>query len=239
MIAERCDNLNLAAIERNEESYAFRTFFIWFDGKGYKVQSVEELIKYSRQATSIDQITFTIETIQSKKTNRQDGTWMELRVDEKNINNCSLTVASDNKDWVDASWVAAIDLLHKCKNRYRCFRTPWTLLSIQLLGVMAGFLLSLWAASKLSPKLSIDSAFAFSFICIFIIFSNLWTFVIPLIIKGRDYVFPNVKFIINGKAYFHWIVQAIIGGVVSAIVLSILGYMLVYALEVFNGFVKK
>ncbi|HEB1251252.1 TPA: membrane domain protein, partial [Escherichia albertii] len=119
------------------------------------------------------------------------------------------------------------------------FRTAWTMLSIQISGVTVGFLLSLWTASKLAPKLSIDGAFALSFICIFILFSNLWSFAIPLIIKLIDFLFPSVKFVINGKNYFHWSVQAIIGAIASAVILYFISSMLLFALEMLNSIIKK
>ncbi|MEG2398637.1 MAG: membrane domain protein [Hafnia sp.] len=231
--------MNIDAQIEKRDIFAIYSFFILFDDKGHKVYSVDELVKCFRQASKIEQITFTIETTESQQFNRLRGSWMELRIDEKNSNNCTLIAASENKDWVDSLWLSTQDLLGKCKNKFRFFRTSWTMLSIQLLGVIVGFLLSLWTASKLAPKLSIDGAFALSFICIFILFSNLWSFAIPVIIRLVDFLFPNVKFIINGKNYFHWSVQAIIGAIASAVILYFIGSMLLFALEMLNGIIKK
>lgn len=114
-------------------------FFILFDGKGYKVDSIGELVKYFRQATRIDQINFTIETYQSRQSNRMNGSWMELRIDERNSNSSTMIVASEDNEWVDSLWITIQDLLNKCKNKFRFFRTAWTMLSIQISGVTVGF----------------------------------------------------------------------------------------------------
>ncbi|EGQ7352737.1 membrane domain protein [Escherichia coli] len=238
-IVECCVKMNEQAQKESREVCAQCVFFILFDGKGYKVDSIGELVKYFRQATRIDQIIFTIETYQSRQSNRMNGSWMELRIDERNSNSSTMIVASEDNEWVDSLWITIQDLLNKCKNKFRFFRTAWTMLSIQISGVTVGFLLSLWTASKLAPKLSIDGAFALSFICIFILFSNLWSFAIPLIIKLIDFLFPSVKFVINGKNYFHWSVQAIIGAIASAVILYFISSMLLFALEMLNSIIKK
>lgn len=239
VIVERSIKMNEEAKKEQREMDTIYSFFILFDDKGYKLYSVDELVKCFRQANKIEQITFAIETTQSQQSNRLHGSWMELRIDERNANNCTLISASENKDWADSLWLSIHDVLGKCKNKFRFFRTSWTMLSIQLFGVVFGFLLSLWTASKLAPKLSIDGAFALSFICIFILFSNLWSFAIPVIIRLVDFLFPNVKFVINGKNYFHWSVQAIIGAIASAVVLYFIGSMLLFALEMLNSIIKK
>ena len=79
----------------------------------------------------------------------------------------------------------------------------------------------------------------YHFICIFILFSNLWSFAIPLIISFIDFLFPSVKFVINGKNYFHWSVQAIIGAIASAVILYFISSMLLFALEMLNSIIKK
>ncbi|EEW4122724.1 membrane domain protein, partial [Escherichia coli] len=152
-IVERCVKMNEQAQKESREVCAQCVFFILFDGKGYKVDSIGELVKYFRQATRIDQIIFTIETYQSRQSNRMNGSWMELRIDERNSNSSTMIVASEDNEWVDSLWITIQDLLNKCKNKFRFFRTAWTMLSIQISGVTVGFLLSLWTASKLAPKL--------------------------------------------------------------------------------------
>ncbi|HDL7641149.1 hypothetical protein DJ60_924 [Yersinia enterocolitica] len=241
---ERYHKLVLSS-DKNKENQSIQPYFyfsIWFDSKVYKSYSVEGLIKYFKQAKSIDKIIFVIETIESATSGRKDGSWMELCLDEINVANCYLAVASNDIDWVDSSWISIQDVLSKCKNNYKWLRTSWTVFGVQLSGVLLGFLLSLWSASKIAPQLSIleaDGRFAFGFICSFIIFSNIWTFTGPLIIKLLNFLFPNVKFLLNGRIHFHWGIQAIIGGVAGAMVLYFFGYIIVTAVEVLKSIFTK
>ena len=50
-IVERCVKMNEQAQKESREVCAQCVFFILFDGKGYKVDSIGELVKYFRQAT--------------------------------------------------------------------------------------------------------------------------------------------------------------------------------------------
>lgn len=237
---ERASQLNATVPDSDDtDRRAFLSFIIRFDNKGYRVFSLEDLLRYFRQAKSVERVLFTVETGQSLRSNRQIGTVLELRLDEKDPNSCFLTVTSDDKDWVDASFSAVQDTLARCRNRNGWARTAWTVFGVQLLGVTLGFILSLWAATKVAPKLSIENAFVFSFLFVLLIFSNTWTFLSQQIIRLINIAFPNIKFLRRDKERLHWLLQAVIGGAIGAIVLYVLSQAAAFGLEVLGAFINK
>ncbi len=218
---------------------AFLTYVIRFDGKGFRVFSIDELLKYFHQAKEVERVIFTVETGQSLISNRQNKTFMELRLDAKDPNTCTLTVTSDNRDWVEASFGAVQDTLEKCKNMNGWMRTPWTTLIVQILGVTVGFLLSLWAAVRISPKLAIENSFVFSFLFALLIFSNVWTYLNQIILSSITGVFPNLKFVRPRKDRMHWFMQALIGGCAIGVMLYVLNWVFSYVGDVLSGLVRK
>jgi len=220
------------------DKQAFLTFIIRFDNKGYRVFSIEDLLMYFRQAKSVERVLFTVETGESLRSNRQIGTFMELRLDEKDPNTSTLAVTSDDKDWVDASFAAIQDVMVKCQIRNGWVRTAWTMFIVQLVGVTLGFILSLWAAAKIAPMLAIENSLIFSFLFVLLVFSNTWTYLNQLILGAMNSAFPNIKFVRRDKDRLHWLLQAIVGGVVGAIVLYVLGQAAVFLVDILGTFVS-
>ncbi len=218
---------------------AFLTYIIRFDNKGYRVFSIEDLLMYFHQAKSVERVLFTVETGESLRSSRQIGTLMELRLDEKDPNTSSLTVTSDDKDWVDASFAAVQDTLAKCHSRNGWVRTAWTVFIVQLVGVTLGFILSLWAAAKIAPKLSIENSLIFSFLFVLLVFSNTWTYLNQLILRAMNSAFPNIKFVRRDKDRLHWLLQAVVGGVVGAAVLYVLVQTAAFLVDILGALVSK
>jgi hypothetical protein len=217
---------------------AFLTYIIRFDGKGFRVFTLDELLFYFHQATEVERIIFTIETGESLRSSRQFGTFMELRLDAKDPNLCMLTVTSDNSDWVESSFSAVQDTLAKYKNKNGYMRTPWTPLVVQVLGVVVMFFLSLWAAVKISPRVAIENGFVFSFLFALLIFSNIWTYLNPIILSSITGIFPNIEFFRPRKDHLHWLIKAIVGGSSLGIVLYILSWLFSFVGEFLKGFVR-
>ncbi len=235
---ERSLNEQLAP-DDNTATRAFLTYIIRFDSKGYRVFSLDEVLRYFRQAKEIERVIVTLETGESLRSNRVVGTHLEVHLDEKNPNGCYLSVTSDHKDWVDSSFSATEDVLDKCKNRNGWARSPWTLLSVQIAGVIFGFVLSLWFATKISPKLTIENSFVISFIFVLLIFSNMWTYLNQKIVAYIYSLFPNLKFYRPPKDRLHWLMQAVVGGIAVAVTLYVLGLVFSYIGGVLGVFINK
>lgn len=240
VFADRAKTINDSLpVGENSGKEAIVSYIIRFDNKGYRVFSLPELLRYFSLAKEVERILFTLESGESLRSNRQIGTYLELRLDEKDNNTCLLAVASDDKDWVDASFSAVQDALAKYKNRNGWARSAWTRFGVQIIGVSLGFILSLWAAAKISPNLAIENAFVFSFLFVLLIFSNTWTYLNQGALSGLNKLFPNMKFYRPNKERWHWLMQAAVGGIVVAIVLYVLGHAFSFLVDVFSGLLRK
>ena len=127
------------------------------------------------------------------------GDHLELRLDKKDENNNLLSVTSDDSDWVDSSFSAVQEILSKCKTRNGWVRSAWSALGIQILGVIGGFGFSLWAASRISQKLTIENAFVITFLFSLLIFSNVWGYINSIVVRYVHRVFSNVQFYLPDK----------------------------------------
>ncbi|WP_324002689.1 hypothetical protein [Aeromonas dhakensis] len=181
----------------------------------------------------------TIDTGESLSSNRQIGTYLELRLDNRDQANCFLTVTSDDKDLVDASFSAIHDALSKYKNKNAWVRSVWTQLCIQIIGVSLGFILSLWGANIISRQIEMENPFVLSFLFLILIFSNLWGYINQAILWGLNSLFPNLKFYREDKETLHWLMQTIVGGIVVAIVLFFLNEAFSFLMIIMNSIIHK
>jgi hypothetical protein len=215
----------------------FLSYIIRFDNKGYRVFDLDSLLNYFRQAHYVERIAFTLESVASIRTNRNIGSVMELQLDQRDPNRCLLMVTSDDKDWVDSSFSAVNDVISKCKNINGFARSPWTHLVIQLVGVLLGFVASLWVGTQIAPNLKIENAFLISFLLALLIFSNLWAYVNLRLQSLVNSTFPNLKLYRPKPDRMHWLMQAIIGGVVVAFTIYLLNLLFSYAGEILGSFI--
>lgn len=197
-------------------------YVIRFDNKGYRVFSIEEVITYFQQADSVERFIITIESAASMRSNRNVGTYMELRLDAGDANACHLVASSDDADWVDASFSGVREAIVRSKNRHSIVRNDWSVLFIQIGGVLVGFLLSLWAAVRISPFIQIENPFLITFLFVLLVFSNLWTFINQRLLFLVNTVFPNIRFYRPDRDRLHWLMQALIGGIAVAVTLYLL-----------------
>lgn len=200
----------------------FLFYVIRFDNKGYRVFSIDKLLQYFDQAKEVERIIFTAETGTSVSSNRNVGAYLELCFDGSDPNLCYLSVTSDNSDWVDSSFSAIHETTSKFRNNNSLARSSWMQLLIQLGGVCFGFVLSLWAAVVIAPKLYLENAFVITFLFAFLLFSNTWIYFATLIHRTVNKYFPNLKFYRPAKDRLHWLRQAVIGGIIVAIVIYLL-----------------
>ena len=226
------------AAKHDEKQQPFMTFILRFDNKGYKFFNINELLQSFRKAKNIERIIITIETAESLASYRNSGSYLELKLDGKNLDNSILHVSSDTSDWVDSSFSTIKDILDKSSTYYGIARSVWATLAIQLFGVIACFGLSFWAAEKISGNLSIDNSFIISFLFILLLFSNAWGYLNQALLKFIHQIFPNVKFHRPNKDKKNWLLQGVITGLAGALTLYILGSVFSYVGEFLNRIVK-
>lgn len=216
-------NSSLTDEEKNAGKMQLVSYVIRFDRKGYRFYSIQELLKFYKSANRVQRIVICMESQESRTTGREFGCHSELRFDSHDPNNCWLSVSSDEQDWVESAYSTYRNIISTIENKNGLVRTSWTTLVIQIGGVVFGFLASLVLAEKVSPLLTVDSPFVVSFLFMLLIFSNLWMYMNQLVLKGIDLTFPNIKFQRNNNTVLHWVLQAVVGGVIAAFVLYVLG----------------
>lgn len=228
-----CSKVNASGSEKAPICF----YTIRFDKKGYIVYSCNDLLQYFRQAKEVTRIIFKLETKDSLESKRETGTYIELLLGEKNP--CNLVVTSDDKDWVDDSFLGLQEILTKYKNRNGWMRTSWTLFGVQIIGVTIGFCICLWAAIKLAPMLVIQDAFVICFFFLILVFSNAWTYLNKITLNLIDKAFPNMKFCRAKKDYRHWVPKLIVNTIVGALILW--GVVLIFSSigHIAIGFINK
>lgn len=238
-LSEKEEENNKTLGEKEKGHELLMSYVIRFDNKGYALNDFTEVMKYYEQASSVERVNFTLDSTLSESTNNKYGVRFEVRLDAKNPTNCVIQVTSDDRNTVDGVFHGLMEIMIKSKNRHGLVRNAWTNLLIQVGGVVTGFLISLIAGVKISPYLSIDSAFIICFVFTFLIFSNTWGFVYQQILILLDYLFPNIQFSRKGKHAWHWLFQAIIGGVIVASTLYLMGFAFDWVGQVLEQYIKK
>lgn len=193
---------------------------IRFDGKGNRVYTLDELKRTYRQADRVERILFTLETAESRHTNRLSGYFMDVKLDRFDQNGF-LIVSADDQTWVDGAFSSVSEALGKGRAWYRYVRNTWVELLIQMTGAALVFLLSLSVAKTLTPHVKADNPLLFAFIFVFLLCANVWSYLQRAIHVGLWQVFPNVQFVKEGREYLHWIIQGC--------VTSVMGFAITYA----------
>lgn len=213
----------------------FFSYIIRFDNKGYRVFSLDELLRYFNQAGEVERIIFTVETGDAISSNRSIGAFLELCLDAKEPSRSILVASSDNKDWAEASFAAVHEVLTKCRTRTGLARSPWTSLVVQIFGVVVGFIVSLWLSFKIAPNLKIENSFVIAFLFTLLVFSNIWGYLNQTLLRFIANVFPNIEFIRPAKARLHWLLQAIVGSAAFAVVVYFLGVAFSFLTKFLSG----
>ena len=174
-------------------------------------------MRYFEDARRVERFIFTVDSIRGMTGNRLFGKSIDLRFDATDQNNCKLVVQDDDNNWVDAVFCRLNERIMRYKNINGIVRNRWVPFSIQIIGVIVGFLLSLWIAIQIAPKVAIDNALAFCFIIAFLLFSNTWTVIFEMALRFINYFWPNIAFKPNGA--LHWLIQALISTALVGILL--------------------
>lgn len=217
------------------ETSFYRFFTIRFDQKGYRLFTSEELLDFFNKAIKVERIVF--ELYNSTK-DIQSGSYVTLNLDSNKNTLCSLTVSSDNEEWMNCTFTAVKEVLEQYKNYHAVFRNPIVDFLIDILGLLIGFFISVWGATIISPKLTIDNSFLICFLLALILFSNI---LVLLKKKLKNIVFlsfPAIKFYRANKDRSHWLIQALVGGIVVAITIYALSKAFSYIAAILGVFVK-
>ncbi|KQW60307.1 hypothetical protein [Variovorax sp. Root411] len=190
-------------------------FVIRFDNRGYKAYTADDVIGYWKQAAKVERLVLTVESMESIKTNRAAGSFLELKLDAGDDNACWLVSSSESKDWMDGSFSAVDDCLKKCNNHSGVVRTPWTPLLIQVVGTLLVLAFSLWQAVKLAPRLNVDNPALVGFIVLFFFYLPIWQFLHNIAGRAIGAMAPNIKFFRPTRS-LHWFGQFLIGVAVTA-----------------------
>ncbi|MCX6173276.1 MAG: hypothetical protein NTZ27_00780 [Ignavibacteriales bacterium] len=232
-------NIHNISLPKDEESIKIglvQSYIIRFDNKGFLLYDYETLVKYFKEAIKIERLVFIIDSFESRSSNRQFGKCIDLRLDYNDQSNSSLTVQADHKEWVDAAFSNLFETINKYSNKNYLIRNKWINFIVQIVGVFIGFVLSLWAALKISPSLSIEYSFIVTFILAFILFSNIWTYANPLILRLLNHYYPNIKF--RDTKGLHWLIKAVISSTFVALLLYLINLLYGYLGELFKTILK-
>ena len=224
VLERRATALQTSHLEKNESLVVFSV--IRFDGKGYRVFSSEELLYYFRSSKSVERIVMTFQTGSAVSTNNAVGSFIDLWFDGSDPNQCWLRVSSDDSDWVDASFSTLEDSLRNLKNRHGWSRSWWFGLLIQLSAVVLGFILSVWAAAVITPRIPVENAFVIVFLFLLLLFSNTWEYLKSSISNTINTFLPNIEFYRPDKDKYRWLMQSLIAAMVAAILLYVFHFII-------------
>jgi hypothetical protein len=229
-------NQVVAAIPAGQPNEWFFTVIIRFDGKGFRLLHLAEVLEYFKSAKTVERVVFTVENGPSMRSNRMFGSHAELRLDAGNPDNCVAQVMADTKASMDLAFNAIEEALVTAKNAHWFMRSSPVRIFVQLLGIVLGFAVSLWGASKLGSKLNVDGAFLFAFLFVFIVFSNLWGYFHTWMLGVIDRVFPNVYFKRGNAQRWSWLWQNVLATALFAIFLVIASRLVSYILSALEPF---
>jgi hypothetical protein len=190
---------------------------IRFDGNGFRVFTVEELLSYFQAARDVEHVVFVLDSTEALQSSRGIGSFVDVRLNARLGMKNSVLVASDDLNWTNSIFAALTSQLDGVRNRNDLAHGATAAFLIQTIGLFLGFVFSLWAAGKLAPSLAIEHSFIYSFLFILLVFSNSWSLIQNAVRSILALAFPNVRFISRSSSRFSWLWQALIGSAVIAI----------------------
>lgn len=203
------------------------SYIIRFDKKGRSLLNFEEAIACYKNARNIERFIFSVVCLQSFR-DRLFGKSIDINFDKLDINNCRLAVQGDDASWVDSTYSSTMDIIKKCKNLNIIFRSFATPFLVQIAGVFFGILLSIRGAQWLEPRLKIQYALPFAFVIVFLLFSNIWTYLYAVLLRGIDRIWSNIVFKEKQNIFMivrNWMINIILGFIFLAGVKSVFSFL--------------
>ncbi|EKO3960254.1 hypothetical protein F2K62_001477 [Vibrio fluvialis] len=221
-----------------QEDFLLLNYIIRFDNRGYKLTNFSDVKKYYSQALKVERIVYTLDSNRAVFSNKQQGTSIELRFDSNDPNNTYLQISSDDGDLVDSVFCGLLEVIKKYQNHNGKIRNAWTQLLIQILGVGFGFVASLLITLKVYPFVKIENAFVITFLFTFLIFSNAWGYINQQLLNLVNRLFPNIRFIRDGRYRWTWVWQSLVGGLIVAFALLIINGILDWVINILSAYVQ-
>jgi len=210
-ILRRANKVSPPANEVVSLNYVLR-----YDGMGIVRTDFDEIKRCFNRAGKVERVVF---QLTCQKNNVNKGKNIRINLDSTNPNNCILLVSDDDEAWVDSSFGRLEKLLRKYGNRNSLAHSKLIELLIQLVGVLFGLSLCLIGANLLAPGLSIRYSFFVLFVAFFLVFSNLWTYVVTLIGRARGELWPVISF---KRKPLGLLGQTVIGFLITALLTGML-----------------
>jgi len=196
------------------------------DDKGYRLLNFNKIIEIYSQSKKVQQIRFILSSKDNHNNNGLTLTGSHFEVSFESLNVSHIKLRGGSFDDVNSIFYGTKDILKKYRNRNGWIRNTWTDLVVQLLGVVAVFVISIVVGNEISSYIKIENSFVFSFFFVFIFLSNLWGTVFSLIQKFIYYAFPNIRFVKKDRPTMHWITKSLVGGILVSFSIFTLSWVL-------------
>lgn len=193
------------------------SYVLRYDGMGIIRKNFEEIERPFNRAKNVERVVF---QFYSDEHDISKGKRIQIYLDARDLQNCFLVVSDDDEEWVDSIFSRIMNLLLKQKNGNWLAHSSGVELLIQLVGVLCGFFLCIIVANAAAPSFNARYSFFIVFIGLFLIFSNLWTYLLILIGKARTHFWPYISF---KKEPIGIIGQAVIGFILTLILSGLVG----------------
>ena len=200
-----------ANLDQPIEELVSLSYILRYDGMGIVRTDFAEIKRCFQIAGIIERVVF---HVTHPKNFLNKGKSIEIFLDRNERIKCSLQVTDDDETWVDTTFKRLSSRLDQYKNGNWVVFSPMVELFIQILGVLTGFLACLLIASIISPLVNFQYSFLVLLLGLFLIFSNLWTYLNFLLGKIRIRGWPFISF---KKKPIGIIGQSIIGVIVGLI----------------------
>jgi hypothetical protein len=183
---------------------AVLSYLLRYDGLGIIRTGFEEIKRSFGIAKNIDRVIFQLKS-RSKS--------VEVKIDKGDRNNCLLVVSDNDEAWVDSTFRRLSSRIKQFQNRNGFMHSLPVEFAIQISGVLVGFALCLIVAQSISSCLNFRYSFFVAFVGLFLLFSNVWTYVLILLGRLRIFLWPFISF---KKKPLGLIGQTVIATIVAA-----------------------
>jgi hypothetical protein len=224
------DRVNITA-NINPENKLNIYYIIRFDDKGFKITNFGDVTKHFDEAGHFNRIFYILECDKNKLSNREHGKSIEISFVTDGSSTSKIIVQDDDKSWVNESFLSLDEQIKKYKNFNNIVSNLYVGMLIQFIGVFTGFSISLRTADILSSKINIENSLVFTFIFVFLLFSNLWMYLYPFIVTSIATIFPSISFKKNEP---HWLLKGCLQYLVNLSLIFFLGYLLKLAIMFFK-----